>query len=167
MKFIATDPPTRAKRWSHLPARSLFLHDSKGGAIVELALVTPIFALLLVGAAEFAGLAYSAIEVSNAARAGVAYGSQSSATASNIAGMQTAATNDGADVSGLAATAKQFWSCSNAPATQHTSPPTCTTGNHVLDYVEVNTTVTVSPLIHVQGLGTSFTLTGQAIMRVQ
>ena len=51
---------------------------------MELALVVPVFIALLLGAAEFARLAYAGIEVSNAARAGVAYGSQSSTTAADI-----------------------------------------------------------------------------------
>jgi len=128
--------------------------------------VMPIFTALLLGAAEFARLAYAGIEVSNAARAGVAYGSQSSTTAADIAGMQSAATTDGTDVAGLNATAIEFFSCSNTPSIQNSSPPTCTTGNHVLSYVQVRTTATVNPLIHVPGLPTTFTLYGLAIMRV-
>ena len=137
-----------------------------GQALVELALVLPIFTSLILGAAEFARLAYAGIEVSNAARAGVAYGSQSSATASDFTGMQTAATNDSPNVSGLTATATEFWSCSNAPSTQSSSPPTCTTGNHLLNYVQVKTTATVNPLIHIPGLPNTFTMRGLAIMRV-
>jgi len=144
-----------------------WLHDSAGGSMMELALVVPIFTALLLGAAEFASLEYAAIETSNAARAGVAYGSQSSTTAADTVGMQSAATNDGTNVSGLTASAKQFWSCSNAPSTQATSPPTCTTGNHVLNYVQVTTSATVTPFVHIPGLASSYTLTGLAIMRVQ
>jgi Flp pilus assembly protein TadG len=137
-----------------------------GGAIVELALVMPIFSALMLGSAEFARLEYASIAVANAARAGVAYGSQSSATASDFTGMQTAATNDGPNITGLSATATEFWSCSNAPSTQSTSPPTCSAGNHLLNYVQVTTTATVTPVIRVPGLPTSFTLHGLAIMRV-
>ena len=98
--------------------------DEGGGAFVELALVVPIFGLLLVGAAEFGRLAYADIEVSNAARAGVAYGAQNHATASDTSGMQTAATQDAPDVTSIAATASTFCTCSdgtvvtcaNAPA---------------------------------------------------
>jgi Flp pilus assembly protein TadG len=142
------------------------IYNTYGGALVELALVVPIVTTLVLGAAEFARLAYAGIEISNAARAGVAYGSQSSATASDIAGMQSAATNDVPNVVGVTATASQFWSCSNAPATQSSTPPTCTTGNHLLNYVQVRTTGTVNPIIHIPGLPSTFTLRGMAIMRV-
>jgi Flp pilus assembly protein TadG len=147
--------------------RHVAMRDDIGQAFVELALALPIFFLLLIGAAEFALLAYAGIEVSNAARAGVAYGAQSAATASDLLGMRTAATNDGSNVAGLSATATELWSCSNTASTLSTSPPSCTTGNRLLNYVQVNTTAAVTPPIHLPGIPTTYTLTGQAIMRVQ
>jgi Flp pilus assembly protein TadG len=147
------------------------MRDNLGQAFVELALVLPIFILLLVGAAEFARLAYASIEVSNAARAGVAYGAQNHTTASDTTGMQTAATDDGPNVTGLAATATNFCACSTAPSTQvscSTVLSSCSTPPaHSLEYVKVTTTATVDPLIHFPGLPTTFTLHGQAIMRVE
>jgi Flp pilus assembly protein TadG len=162
-----TDPERRSRQRIAYFGRCMMTRDNTGGAIVELALVVPIFTALLLGAAEFATLEYAGIETSNAARAGVAYGSQSATTAADISGMQTAATNDGKDVSGLAATATEFWSCSNAPSTQSSSPPTCSSGDHLLNYVQVTTTATVTPVVHLPGLQTAFTLHGLAIMRVQ
>jgi Flp pilus assembly protein TadG len=166
---MTTESSISAKGRVSLLMRYAPLRDTSGGALVELALVIPVFVALLLGAAEFARLAYASIEVSNAARAGVAYGSQSTTTASDITGMQTAATNDGANVTGLSATATEFWACSGSsvPYAQLSTPPTCTgTGNHLLNYVQVTTTATVNPLIHVPGLPTTFTLHGLAIMRV-
>ena len=150
---------------------SLMRRGEHGAALVELALTLPMLGVLLVGASEFATLEYDAIEVTNAARAGVAYGSQSSTTASDLSGMQSAATNDGSNVAGIHATAIEFWSCSNAPSTQYSSVAAantaCATGTHVLNYVQVNTTATVSPSVSIPGVPASFTLTGVAVMRVQ
>ena len=157
----------RGKRQVGVYARGAAILDTAGQSLVELALVVPIAGILLLGAAEFGVMAYQSIEVADAARAGVAYGSQSTTSAADTSGMQTAATNAGSNVSGLTATAKQFWSCSNAPSTQASSAPTCTSGNHVLHYVQVKTSVTVTPAIHVSGLTGPFTLRGLAIMRVQ
>jgi Flp pilus assembly protein TadG len=168
-KMSITDSSDSTKCRISLLMRCIALRNTVGGAMVELALVVPIFTTLLVGAAEFARVAYASIEVSNAARAGVAYGSQSSSTASDLTGMQTAATNDGGNVSGLSATASQFWACSSStvPYVQLSSPPTCTgTGNHLLNYVQVTTTATVNPLVHLPGLPATYTLRGLAIMRV-
>ncbi len=160
-KSIQSDKqPTRWFR------RLAIFRDTTGSALVELALMVPVFTTLLIGASEFATLEFDGIEVANAARAGVAYGSQSAATASDLAGMQLAAVNDGPDVPGLSAVAKEFWSCSSAPSTQYTSIPTCANGDHVLTYVEVTTSATMTPSIHLPGF-TSYTLGGTAIMRVQ
>ncbi|HWB33611.1 MAG TPA: TadE/TadG family type IV pilus assembly protein [Acidobacteriaceae bacterium] len=137
-----------------------------GSALVELALVVPVLSLLLLGSAEFAILAYDDIEVSSAARAGVAYGSQSTSTASDLTGMQQAALSDGGNVPGMTATAIQFWSCSNAPSAQSSTKPSCTGTAHVLHYVQVKTQAIVTPTAHLPGMST-ITLNGVAIMRVQ
>src|ERR1035441_1507255 len=152
---------------------SLFGRGERGSALVEVALTAPMLCVLLVGASEFATLEYDKIEVTNAARAGVAYGSQSSATAADTSGTKSAAINDGSNVAGIHATAIEFWSCSSAPSTQYSSAAAaanvCSSSNgyHVLNYVQVNTTATVTPSIAVPGLPTSYTLTGVAVMRVQ
>ncbi|HEX4139236.1 MAG TPA: TadE/TadG family type IV pilus assembly protein [Candidatus Methylacidiphilales bacterium] len=152
----------RRSRWL-----SLWRRGERGSALVELALTVPMLGVLLVGASEFAILEYDSIEVNNAARAGVAYGSQSSSTAADIAGMESAATNDGENVAGIQATAFEFYSCSSTPSAQKSAPPSCTTGDHVLNYVQVNTTATVNPTIAVPGLPATYTLSGVAVMRVQ
>lgn len=154
------------ERWVGVIRSYVAVQDDIGQAFVELALALPIFILLLVGVAEFGMLAYAGIEISNAARAGVAYGAQTAATAADIAGMELAATNDASNIAGLSATATQFWSCSSAPSNQFSTPPaTCSTG-HVLDYVQVNTTATMSPPFHYPGLPATYTLKGHAVMRV-
>jgi Flp pilus assembly protein TadG len=159
------------RRWMVQPAPRVVMCNDVGQALVELALLFPVFILLLVGAAEFGRLAYAAIEVSTAARAGVAYGAQSHITASDYAGMQLAATQDAPNVAGISATATNSCACSSAPST----PVSCTTvvtscspaPLHSLEYVQVNTTATVGPLFNYPGLPHTFTLTGQATMRVE
>ena len=144
------------------------MHNDAGQSLVELALVAPVFFLLLLGAAEFGRLAYAGIEVNNAARAGVAYGAQSFATASDVTGIEMAATNDAANVIGLTTTPITFCSCADAPGgpVDCFSASTTCAGSHVLNYLKVSTSATVKPLIPYPGLPSSFTLTGQAIMRV-
>ncbi len=141
------------------------LRGDIGQAFVELALILPIFVLLLVGAAELGHLAYASIEVSNAARAGVQYGAQSHITASDYAGMQMAAVNDGSDVTVLSATATHFCSCADGSASS------CASGDcsasRILEYVQVNTTAAVPTLFHYPGIPPTLTLNGQAVMRVE
>jgi Flp pilus assembly protein TadG len=139
--------------------------------LVEIALMFPIFLVMLVGAAEFGRLAYAAIEVANAARAGAAYGAQSHITASNYTGMQLAATQDAPNITGITATATNFCACSSAPST----PVSCATvlnscsiaPMHSLEYVQVNTAASIGPLFNYPGIPHTFTLTGHAILRVE
>lgn len=144
------------------------MRGETGQALVELALIFPIFILLLIGAAEFGRLAYAAIEVTDAARAAVAYGSQSVITASDNAGMKTAAKNDAPDVPGITAVATQYCSCSTGGSVSCTNAlASCVSPARVIEYVQVNTTASVNTLFHFPGVPTLFTLNGQAIMRVE
>src|SRR5690349_10309874 len=69
-----------------------------GQALVELALTVPLLVLILLGAAEFSRLAYAAVEVANAAKAGVQYAAYSRANAASASSIRTAAANEAPDV---------------------------------------------------------------------
>lgn len=125
----------------------------------------PVLLLLLVGAVEFGHLAYSDIEIVDAARAGVQYGAQNHIVASDATGMQNTAVSAGSNVSGLSATATHYCSCANGGSSSCAS--TDCSGSRILEYVQVNTTATVNPLFYYSGSPRTFTLTGQAIMRVE
>jgi Flp pilus assembly protein TadG len=157
----------REQRISMITPRVVIRRDA-GQAFVELALVLPIFLLLLVGAAELGRIAYASIEVSNAARAGAAYGAQSHITASDIGGIQLAATQDAPNITSMTATATQSCLCSDGTApTCANAGTTCVTPIRIIEYVQVNTTAPVNTLFHLPGIPNSITLTGQAIMRVE
>lgn len=169
----------------------MFMHDSEkdmGSALLELALVVPIFLLLFVGAAEFGRLAYAAIEVANAARAGVAYGAQNHATASDVIGMTAATTSDGPNVSPITVWAgpcicpsssatTSVPACSAAgtftSSTSSTENPasyafTCPTDiTTATEFVQVNTTANVNTFLHYPGLPSSYTLNGSATVVVE
>jgi len=144
-----------------------------GQALVELALVFPLFILLLVAGAELGRLAYVKSEVVNAARAGVAYGAQSHISAADAAGMETAAKSDASNILSSSITFSPaptyFCACSKAPGS-HVSctgvSARCSPDNGVL-LVQVNTSATVGTLFHWPGLPSTITLRGQAIMTAE
>ena len=166
-----SDTQSRARLF---PRRSLcrLAGEDHGGALVELGLTLPVLFIILLGASEFGRLAYVAIEVNNAARAGVAYGAQNTTTAANTSAIQTAATNDGADILGvqpigLAATASLSCTCSDGKTTiTCANTAACVSPYHVEQFVQVTTTATFDPTIHVPGLPTQYALTGKATMQV-
>lgn len=154
----------RTRTWK--PARRGALLSESGHAFVELALMMPIFTIIIIGAAEFARLGYALNEVSNAARAGVQYGAQNHLTARDSNGMQQAATNDGHNVKSLKSTASTFCVCSNGTAITCANAATSCSAR-IFEYVQVNTSVNVDPIFHCPGLPTTYALHGQATMRVE
>jgi Flp pilus assembly protein TadG len=157
----------------------MFRHDlreDRGQAFVELALILPVFILLLVGAAEVGRLAYAAIEVNNAARAGVAYAAQSHTTASDTlstGGIVLAAQTEAPNVTSLTATATLSCSCESSAGVMPT-PGSCTgvtltscpSPSRIVEFVQVNTTAPVNTVFHFPGIPSSVTLQGNATMRV-
>lgn len=161
-----------ARRSSLIVRRRSWLRSESGGSLVEVALLLPVLTLLLVGTVDLGRLAYMSIEVSNAARAGVQYGQQNSTTWSDVAGMQTAATNDAQDLVGagngnLTAVATYWCQCSDGTSvTPNCFPgtPSCAS-NHRVNYVKVLTTATYKPWFPCPGIPSSTNLTAQAVMR--
>jgi Flp pilus assembly protein TadG len=157
------------------------VRDDVGQAFVELAFVVPVLILLLLGAVELGRLAYADIEVSNAARAGVAYAMQSNTKASDSTGIQNAAKQDAPDITGLivdnngpptltcyceTAGVAAASSCTTIN-TGSVGPGACASPSIIVEYVQVNTSATIDTAFHFVGIPSSVTLQGLAIMRVE
>ena len=78
----------------HIPLARGILRRQSGQALLEVAVLTPLLLLMLLGVVEMGRYAYISILVGNAARAGAAYGAQSLPQSVDTAGIQTAADND-------------------------------------------------------------------------
>jgi len=162
-------------------------HDTQGSAIIELALTTPLFILIIMGTFELGRVAYSAIEVVNAARAGASFGSVNYGNAFSPDGQADtvqAAKNDAPDIANLSVTTPLTYcvcetldttsnvaTFSSVTSCQNTTIKSCTgesstTAHYVLDYVKVDSQAVVDPLIHVPGLPSTFTLQGSSRLRV-
>ena len=139
--------------------------SDNGNATVEFALLLPLMLLLVLGVVDFARLFYAAITVASAARAGVQYGAQDTIKAKDTAGMQTAASNDAADITGVTATAQSYCECSDGTRVDcltgtcgGASPPV---------YVQVTVQKTFTTLVDYPGIPHNTALSRTAIMRVQ
>lgn len=167
------------------------LRGDGGSAFVELGLLVPVFVLMLIAGAEFGRMAYAAIEVSNAARAGVAYGAQNHATATqtdtiapgNNDLIDQTAVNEASNISDITATSSTSCICqtvNTATGAVTTNSISCGTAgatcgesttsgkvNIVVEYVQVKTQAQVNTMFHYPGIPRSFTMNGLAKMRVQ
>jgi Flp pilus assembly protein TadG len=175
MNNLCMDYQTDLKK-KELPMFGRHPGQDKGQAFVELALVLPIFILLLVGAVEVGRLAYASIEVSNAARAGVAYAAQNHTTAKDSANIQLAATNDAPDVSSLTATPSYSCNCESSAGVMgasvactaiSTAAGSCPSPSRIVLYVQITTTAPVNTVFHFPGIPSTVTLRGFASMRAE
>ena len=146
--------------------RSSHRQDS-GQALIETAITLPLLLLLMLGGVEFARLTYAAIEVSNAAKAAVAYGAQNVVTASDTNGIQAAAQMDAGNLSSITTTVTSPPSCScvtsGVAISDSCSDTTCAiAGGYLQQTLQVTTSTTIDPIIHLPGLPTTFTLRGYA-----
>jgi Flp pilus assembly protein TadG len=162
------------------------LNDDGGAALIELAVVMPLFLLMTFGAFELGRAAHYAVEVENAARAGASYGGENMGNAAATSTVIQAAKNDAPDLPGLTVTpgagcvcetlnltngtptyspSSGTVSCSDATITSCTGTSSTITQS-VVSYVTVKTSATVSPAFNIQGLPTSYTLHGYSAMRI-
>ena len=133
-------------------------------SLVELALVVPLFILLLVGSAEFARFAWAAVLTSNAARAGAAWGAVNIANAANATGgIQAAAAADSVNLTGLT-TATPIISCVCSDGTAIPAGQCSTALSYCVSPAIITNSVTVNTSSTVSVFGRNFTATGQSTM---
>lgn len=136
-----------------------------GQSVVETALFIPILLIAILVTADLGRVCYAAMEVADAARAGVQYGAQSVVTAADTSGMETAAKNDAVDLSALSVSATSFCACVNGSQVDCITG-SCSSGSPGT-YVQVTTSSTFTPLVDYPGLPSSIPLSDTAVMRVQ
>ena len=140
------------------------IDERAGSAIVETALMVSVFSAMLIGAAEFGKVGFVAVEVSNAAKAGVQYGVQSASNSGDLTGIQNAAANDASDITLGSTTVSHSCICSDGTAS--TCLSTDCSSSHIETILTVRTQATVTPSIRLPGLPTSYTLHGWAVQKV-
>jgi Flp pilus assembly protein TadG len=141
--------------------------QQSGQAILELAVVLPILLMLTLGVIEFGRAAYYDIEVSDAARAGAQYASQSLADAEDFTNIQAAALSNSQSDMGFAVNV-------NAPTQSCVCPGGGVAGScpasgcaYPLVYVTVTTSYDLPPLFSYPGISSTFNLTGSSTLPVQ
>jgi Flp pilus assembly protein TadG len=152
-----------ARRTSNVFSLITHLRKSETGtSLLETAFALPVFILLLIGSIDFGRAWYADIEVASASEAGALYGVQN---ITDTAGMQAAATLDAADVVSVSPVASYGCECSDGSSVTPScsTTPSCTT--NVVNYVQVTTNSTYTPLFPYPGISASFALSSTSRMR--
>jgi len=142
----------------------MILRDDRGSAFAEMALITPLLIFLLAGAVELGRFSAYGVTVAGAARAGVQYGAQNSATATDTTGMQNAATADASGITGVTAAASQFCQCADGSASTCLASDCAT--SHRIVYVQVRVNGSYTSVLRYPGIQSSFPVSATAVMRV-
>jgi Flp pilus assembly protein TadG len=130
-------------------------------------MLLPLLLLMLVGATDFARLFYDGIAVTNAARAGVQFGTLNKTNSGDTAGMIQAATGDVEGVSGVSVTAERYCACPDGTRID------CVTGTCGLSrktpdiIVKVTAQKTFQTLFQYPGIPHTITLKRDAIVRAR
>ena len=136
----------------------------QGSSLLELALLTPVLLLLLLGAVDFGRAYYLTVELAGAADAAALYGSQNP---TDTAGMQTTAQDDAPDVPNLSVGTPTYGcECSDGTGYSATcsSTPSCPSNNEVYR-VNVTVTATYRTLFPWPGIPSSMSFSSSASMR--
>lgn len=138
--------------------------DSSGQALAESALIISVILIpILVGTADLVRVFRASIAVANAARAGAQYAAQSGFAAQDSTGIQNAASAEAPNLT-VVATPSYTCSCSDGTASPTCSNTACP-NSHKEQTVTVTTTASVTPLVHLPSLPSTYTVRGQAILR--
>ena len=175
-------PPESTNRRQHRFARAFrTLRSQSGQSMVELALLTPLLLLMVIGTVEMGRYGYLSILLGNAARAGASYGAQNLALSVDTTGIYNAAYNDfynngnsTQNTSNFSATSTVTCGCDSSgtvsPDTNAacfaTGAGTCASGTWAVT-VHVTVQAKFTSLFSYPGIPNSLTVTNTAVMRVQ
>jgi len=176
MTGIAQIDPTTRRRTS-VGRDSGVLASQSGQSLLEVALLLPMLAALLLGVIEMGRYAYISILVANAARAGAAYGAQSLAQSVDLAGIQLAADNDfqnnGQNTTSLNVSSVTSCGCdsngtiSGAACSTITNPGAGNCGSgHWVVMVSVTASGNFRSLFNYPGIPSTLTVSSTATLRV-
>ena len=156
----------RASAYRFLAGRG----DGVGGlAAIELGLIAPILALMLVATFDFGMGIYRAMQVESAAQAGAQYAIGHGFSGQNQSSI-TAAVTGSTTYSGISASPapSRFCGCaSSSGVTTATCSSICSDGTVAGTYVTVSAKATYAPTLSYPLIPSSFNLSAQSTVRIQ
>jgi Flp pilus assembly protein TadG len=142
------------------------VRSDSGNALVELALVTPLLTLLVIGVVGVGRVFQTAMVLSNAARVGAQYGAQDRAKSLDTAGIRTAAQQEAPSIPGLPVSSSRVCECPGGVVVACTTA-TCVGYGVPMLFLEVTTTTTFNSMVAIPPIPSSIALSRTARLRVQ
>lgn len=139
--------------------------SQSGSVLIEMAVVTPVLLLMLIGTIDFGRVFYTAITVANAARAGVSYGAIDPSHAGHLAKMEEIAQTEAQNIGDVNVVAEKFCECADGSLID-CEDGTCAVGSTRV-FVKVNVQKTFTTLSNFPGIPKTVVLNREAIMRAE
>lgn len=147
----------------------LWRRDSRGGALVELALALPLMLIVFFATVDFSRALYYSMALTNAARAGAQYCSISPANSVDTTGTLAVTNNASPSISGFSSSAPGaacFCATDGGTFTSASCTATCPGGQHLVVTCSVTTSGTFSRVTPYPGIPATVPLSRSVRMRV-
>lgn len=132
-------------------------------AVVEFALIMPMFLLICLAAVDFGRVFQVAMAITGANRAALAYAGSSGSASTDSSGIAAIVKADASNFSGLTTTTSQFCTCTPG-GTQVACSSSCSGKS---SYVQVTTTYPFQTAVAWPWVPNSLNVTTSGVMRVQ
>ncbi len=153
-------------RITRAPLLVSFLRDRSGVAAVEMALLTPLLALLLTGGWDFSRALYEQHRLAAAARAGIQYAIISPNNWTDSTNIIAAVRTDAGDTTNSLTVSTGECTCPNG-TTKCSTSSTCTGSSIAGTYVQVSVSESMATLVNYPFITTPLPIASKAIVRVQ
>jgi Flp pilus assembly protein TadG len=156
----------------HFDVKSLwsaFRASRRGAVTVELAMLAPIMAMMLIGAIDYGSFIFQKLEVQNASRAGVQYAIQTSSNVTDSTGIEAVVRAASDLPTGATVTSATFCGCVDGTESSTDSIGSCSGdcsgGEFPALSVRVTVTNTYTSLFDYPGIDDSLTMVGETVMQ--
>ena len=144
---------------------------SRGGAVtIELALLAPVMAFMLIGAIDYGNFIYQKMEVQNASRAGVQYAIQASANATDTSSIEAAVRAASDLPTSTTVISATFCGCADGTESDTDTIGSCSGacdgGEFPALSVRVTVSNTYSSMVDYPGIDDELTIIGVTVMQV-
>lgn len=148
-----------------------FRFCARGSVAIELALLAPVLAALLIGSVDFGTYIYKKMQLQSASRAGAQFAIQEDGNAEDSAGIKTAVLSSADDLdTGINIVSTAYCSCADGTETTVSAitgcSGTCSGGDSPALSVRVTVSNTFTPIFPYPGFPDSLDLQGETSLRV-
>ena len=164
--------PAKTFRSSHLSRlAAAFRRCARGSVAIEIALLAPVLAALLLGSVDFGTFVFQKMQVQSASRAGAQFAIQSAGNADDTGGISNAALTSSSNLeAGTSVKSVSFCACADGSETAVSATTgcggTCSGGDFPALTVRVTVSNTFTPIFPYPGIPDSILLEGETSLRV-